>query len=79
MAKINWKDVLIRAAKTFVQAAVPILIAALNAIDISEGREAAGAVLLSAGLSAAAAGISAAWNILAGVFAKPNVLITEEA
>lgn len=67
MNKIDFHDVFIRAAKTFVQAAVPILIAALAAIDVSEGKEAAKAVLVSAGLSAAAAGISAAWNIIAGV------------
>lgn len=67
MNKAKWKDIFIRAAKTFVQAAVPILIAAFASIDITEGKEAARAVLVSAGLSAAAAGISAAWNIIAGV------------
>lgn len=67
MNKIDFKDVFIRAAKTFVQAAVPILLAALGTVDISEGKEAAKAVLVSAGLSACAAGISAAWNIIAGV------------
>ncbi len=67
MNKVDWKDVLVRAAKTFVQAAVPILLSALSNVELTEGREAAKAVLVSAGLSAAAAGISAAWNIIAGV------------
>lgn len=62
------QDVLIRAGKTFWQAALASLVVAIpEIIDlIPNGWDAVIPVLLSAGVGALAAGLSAAWN---GVFA----------
>ncbi len=59
--KIDWKDVGIRALKTFVQSAVSIAIAQLAGVDFIEG-ENLDKVLISIAISAGAAGISAVWN-----------------
>lgn len=53
--KIDWKDVLIRAVKTFVQAACSATV-----ILLSKGTE--DAITVSAIISVAAAGVSAVWN-----------------
>lgn len=62
------QDVLIRAGKTFWQAALASLVVAIPEIIslIPNGWDAVIPVLLSAGVGALAAGLSAAWN---GVFA----------
>ena len=61
MTNINWKDVLIRALKTFVQAAASCLIASLSGVDFTAGGKAQ-TFWIGLVLSACAAGISAAWN-----------------
>lgn len=55
------KEIIIRAVKTFAQAFLPIFVAAISTtekLEISELK----AMLASAAISAAAAGISAVWN-----------------
>ncbi len=61
MKNINWKDVGIRALKTFIQAFVSIAIAQLGGIDFIEGENLQN-VLIGIAISAGAAGISAVWN-----------------
>lgn len=59
MKNVNWKDVAIRAIKTFVEAAAACVGAELAGMDlfaIDKGMWAA------VGISAAAAGFSAVWN-----------------
>ena len=56
---VNWKDVLIRAIKTFVEAFLAFMGAELAGMDIFALDK---DVWCAVGLSAAAAGISAVWN-----------------
>ena len=59
MKNINWKDVAIRALKTFVEAFIACAGAELAGMDlfaIDKG------MWCAVGISAAAAGISAVWN-----------------
>lgn len=59
MKNVNWKDVAIRAVKTFVEAAVACVsmeLAGMDLFAIDKGMWAA------VGVSAVAAGISAVWN-----------------
>lgn len=56
---VNWKDVLIRAIKTFVEAFLAFMGAELAGMDIFALDK---KVWCAVGLSAAAAGISAVWN-----------------
>lgn len=68
MMNVNWKDVAVRALKTFVEAFVAFLGAELAGMDlfaIDKGMWAA------VGLSAAAAGISAVWNGMIEPVLKP--------
>lgn len=68
--KINWKDVLVRAGKTFVQTAGSYTVAALSGINFFEGDKNATfwvGILVSAG----AAGISAVWNTVLSPIFKP--------
>ena len=60
----KFKDVLIRAGKTFWQAALASLVIAFPEIInlIPKGWDAVMPVLLSAGVGAVAAGLSAVWN-----------------
>lgn len=64
---MNYKDILIRSAKTFVQAFVPVVAAAFATADLTE-IDNLKAVAYSAIISGAAAGISAAWNIIIQIF-----------
>ena len=56
---INWKDVAIRAIKTFVEAFIACVGAELAGMDIFAIDK---GMWCAVGLSAAAAGISAVWN-----------------
>lgn len=60
-SKIDLMNILTRALKTFVQAFVPVLIAAFQLEDITDISNIK-AVGYSAMISATAAGISAVWN-----------------
>lgn len=65
MTNIVWKDILVRALKTFVQTFVSTLIASLSGVNFfSDGHEQNFWIGLA--LSAGAAGVSAAWNIIKG-------------
>ena len=68
MKNVNWKDVAVRAAKTFIEAFVAFIGAELAGMDlfaIDKGMWAA------VGLSVAAAGISAVWNGMIEPAMKP--------
>lgn len=64
MNREKWKDIMIRAGKTFVQTALSFLIAQLGGADFFGG-DMTQSVWLGLLLSAGAAGISAAWNTVA--------------
>ena len=68
MQNIDWKDVAVRAAKTFAEAAVAFAgaeLAGVSLFDVDKG------MWLAVGISAAAAGISAVWNGLIEPAIKP--------
>lgn len=68
MKNVNWKDVAVRAAKTFIEAFVAFVGAELAGMDlfaIDKGMWAA------VGVSAVAAGISAVWNGMIEPVVKP--------
>ena len=68
MANINWKDVAVRALKTFVQAFIATAGAELAGIDLfATDRH----MLCAVAVSAAAAGISAVWNGMIEPVVKP--------
>ena len=68
--KVNWKDVFIRAGKTFLQAAGSYLVATLVGVNFfTAGQEENFWIGLF--VSTGAAGISAAWNIIVGAL-KPE-------
>lgn len=59
MKNIDWKDVLVRSMKTFIETAVACLLTSfteINLFDTDAG------VWLAIGLSAGSAGCSAVWN-----------------
>ncbi len=58
--KVDWKDVGIRAVKTFLETAISYLIAALGGVDF--GSDLGQTFWIGLGLSAGAAGLSAVWN-----------------
>ena len=63
------KDIIERALKTFVQAFIPVLVSAFAASaerPVSELKT----ILYSALVSAAAAGLSAAWNIISSFLSE---------
>ena len=60
---MKYKDILIRALKTFVQAFIPVVAAAFATADLTE-LDNLKAVAYSALISGAAAGISAVWNVI---------------
>lgn len=68
MKNVNWKDVAVRAVKTFVEAAVAFVGAELAGVDIFTVDK---GMWLALGVSAAAAGISAVWNGLVEPAVKP--------
>lgn len=63
MHNVNWKDALVRAAKTFVAVAIP-LCAGVPTSVASGNFAAVPAVLLAAGLAGSAAVITLVWNVL---------------
>lgn len=68
MKKIHWKDVGIRAGKTFVQAfAANVSMEQIMAVTDTESAEVILHSMLIAGLSA---GISAVWNMVAGYLSE---------
>lgn len=59
MKRVDWKDVAIRAAKTFMQTAAAAFVAGLEGVDMFAAEYSFwGALALSAG----AAGVCAVWN-----------------
>lgn len=56
---IDWKDVLIRSVKTFVETAVAFLLAELAGVEVFAADK---EMWIGIALSAGAAGISAVWN-----------------
>lgn len=67
--RVDWKDVLIRAVKTFLQTAVSYLIAALGGVDFFGGNLGE-TFWIGLALSTGAAGLSAAWNgVIQPIFA----------
>lgn len=68
MKNVNWKDVAVRAVKTFAQAFLAFVGTELTGMDlfaIDKG------MWCAVGISAAAAGISAVWNGMIGPAVKP--------
>ena len=59
MKGIDWKDVAIRAGKTFVEAFIACIGAELSGMDVFAMDK---KVWAAAGISAMAAGLSAVWN-----------------
>lgn len=77
MKNINWKDVAIRAVKTFFQTAISYTIAAFTGVNFFDGDNKE-TVIVGALVSAGAAGVSAVWNtVLAPIF-KPSDPKAEE-
>lgn len=68
MKTIDWKDVLVRAIKTFAEAAIAFLGAELAGVDIFHTDK---SVWCALGISAAAAGVSAVWNAMIEPAVKP--------
>lgn len=68
MKNIDWKDVAVRAIKTFAEAFLAFVGAELTGMDIfALGKD----VWCAVGISAAAAGISAVWNGVIYPLLKP--------
>ena len=61
---MNWKDIGIRAAKTAVQAAVTAIVANAALFSGITDWDSAKGVLLTVGMAAGSAAVSAAWNII---------------
>lgn len=59
MKNIDWKDVLVRAIKTFVETAVAAIVAGVSGVDVFATEE---GFWIGLALSAGAAGVSAVWN-----------------
>lgn len=68
MKNVNWKDVAVRAAKTFAEAFIACVGAELAGMDIFAIDK---GMWCAVGLSAAAAGISAVWNGMIEPVLKP--------
>lgn len=68
MKNVNWKDVAVRAAKTFAEAFLALLGAELTGMDIFSMDK---GTWCAVGISAAAAGISAVWNGVIEPLLKP--------
>lgn len=63
MKKLNWKDILVRSIKTFIQTFISITMADVVGVDFIQG-ENLDNVLIGIFISAGAASISAVWNIV---------------
>lgn len=59
MKRVDWKDVTIRAAKTFAQTAAAAFLAGMEGVDLFAAQYSFWGALA---LSASAAGVSAVWN-----------------
>lgn len=70
MKNIDWKDVFVRAIKTFAEAAIAFVGAELAGMDIFAIDK---DMWCAVGLSAAAAGISAVWNGMIYPAMKPLI------
>ena len=70
MKNIDWKDVFVRAIKTFAEAAIAFVGAELAGMDIFAIDK---GMWCAVGLSAAAAGISAVWNGMIYPAMKPLI------
>jgi len=68
MKNINWKDVFVRAIKTFAEAFIACVGAEVAGMDIFAIDKSMWAAV---GISAAAAGISAVWNGMIEPVVKP--------
>lgn len=68
MKNIDWKDVFVRALKTFAEAVIAFLGAELAGVDIFHADK---SVWCALGISAAAAGVSAVWNAMIEPAVKP--------
>lgn len=71
MKNIDWRDVLVRAGKTFLQTAGAYLIAALGGVDFFAGDKGE-TFWVGLALSAGAAGLSAVWNGVIAPLFKPK-------
>ena len=60
---MNYKDIAIRALKTFLQAFIPVMIAAFQVADLTDWDNLK-TIAYSALISAVAAGLSAVWNFV---------------
>lgn len=63
---MNYKDIAIRALKTFIQAFIPVVATAFATADITDLSNIK-AIAYSALISGVAAGISAVWNVILGI------------
>ena len=71
MKKLDWKDIGVRALKTFVQAFIPSIIIAFTTVNWAEvNKEFWIQLLLGVVAPAAAAGISAVWNTVISPICK---------
>ena len=57
------KETLRRAVRTFIQVAIPMLLANLTALPLTEGKEAVKLALISAAVTAVATGLAAVMNL----------------
>lgn len=62
--KYNWKDIGDRAIKTFVQAFIASVVANLTVLSEAIGNDNLKGVIISIGIGAVSAGVSAVWNIV---------------
>lgn len=62
--KYNWKDIGNRAIKTFVQAFIASVVANLTVLSEAIGNDNLKGVIISIGIGAVSAGVSAVWNIV---------------
>lgn len=73
---INWKDVAVRAIKTFAEAAVATFLAGVNGVDLFTTEH---GFWVALAISAGAAGVSAVWNGLIEPAVKPLLGGNKEA
>ena len=71
MKNVNWKDVLVRAGKTFIQTATSYLIASLGGVNFFDGDKSE-TFWVGLVLSAGAAGLSAVWNGVIAPLIQPK-------
>lgn len=64
LKNIDWKDILIRATKTFIQAAGSCIVANLSGINFLDSEGIDRTFIIGLLLSSGAAGLSAVWNVI---------------